>query len=242
MFIPRKALVAGGVSLGIGALALAGTGTFAGLTGQVPTSAKVTSGTFTLSATAGTPSVNTINGQTLTAGALTDANVTTTVNGEGTTLTYTLSNADSGHTYTIPFTVYDTGSLPGLVTSIRFTPGGSTSLAHNLTISICWSFGATGAGCHPIYGPHTTVPTQMDSTTGARAFTFEKTGPGDNNLTNYLGSNPSEGSTSTGGGHPSLTYEIVETYGSATPGMTHVTNATGGKSTTQTFTVMGHNV
>jgi len=238
MIIPRKALLAAGVSLGVGTLALVGTGTFAGLTGQVPVSAKVTSGTFTLSAVAGTPTVTKANGQTtLTSGKLIAANVNTKVNGEGTTLTYTLSNADPGHTYTIPFTVYDTGSLPGLVTSITYTPGGTTSLAKNLTISACWSFGPTGKTCHQIYGPQTPSSSQKDSTTGAAAFTFEKTGTGTNSLTNYLGSNPRKGATSTGGGHPSLTYEIVETYS-----YSGATNTTGGKTTTQKFTVNGHNV
>jgi len=241
MLIPRKALLAAGVSLGVGTLALVGTGTFAGLTGQVPVSAKVTSGTFKLSAVAGTPTVTYFNGQTptlaggtanaLPAGTLNAANVTTTVNGEGTTLTYTLSNADPGHTYTIPFTVYDTGSLPGLVTSIKYAPGGTTSLARNLTISICY---VTGGSCKTIYGPNVTP--QIDSTTGATAATFDSQG-GDVNLTNFLGSNPTMGATSIEGGHPSQTYEIVEHYS-----YTGATNATGGKTTTQTFTVMGHNI
>jgi len=239
MLIPRKALLAAGVSLGVGTLALVGTGTFAGLTGQVPVNASITSGTFKLSAVAGTPQVNKGNGQaTLTSGSLTAAQVTKT--GEGATLTYTLSNADPGHTYTIPFTVYDTGSLPGIVTSITYTPSGTTSsLAKNLTISVCWSFGtlATPANCKPIYGPQTPAP-QKDSTTGATAFRFEKTGPGDNNLTNYLRSNPyKQGNTVTDTGHSSLTYEIVEHYS-----YTGATNTTEGKKTTQTFTVNGHNV
>jgi len=231
MMIPRKALLAAGVSLGVGSLALVGTGTFADMMGRVPVSASITSGTFKLSATAGTPSVTKTNGQTaLTSGSLTATTVTTTVNGEGTTLAYTLSNADPGHTYTIPFTVYDTGSLPGLVTSIAYTPGGTTTLAHNLTISICY---VTGTSCHTIYGPN--VSPQIQSTTGATAATFDSRG-GDVNLTNFLGSNPTMGTTSTEGGHPSQTYEIVEHYSNT------ATNATAKKTTTQTFTVMGHNI
>jgi len=237
MLIPRKALLAAGVSLGVGTLALVGTGTFAGLTGQVPVKASITSGTFMLSAKPGTPTMTLNNGQyptqtatPLSAGTLTATTVTTRVNGEGTTLTYTLSNADPGHTYTIPFTVYDTGSLPGLVTSIKYTPGGTTSLAHNLTISICY---VTGGSCRTIYGPN--VKPQIDSTTGATAANFDSQG-GDMNLTNFLGSNPTMGATSIEGGHSSQTYEIVEHYS-----YTGATNATGGKTTTQTFTVMGHN-
>jgi len=224
------------VSLGVGTLALVGTGTFAGLTGQVPVNAKVTSGTFMLSAVPGTPQVTEGNGQSLPAGTLTLSNFKTTVNGQGTTLQYTLTNADPGHTYTIPFTVYDTGSLPGLVTSIKYTPGGTTSLAHNLTISVCFMKGST---CKTIGGPNQAP--KYTSMTGANTAVFDTTNTSNNTygdgLTNFLGSNPTESASSKYGFGVSQTYEIVEHYNSTGTNLTEGE----GMTTTQTFTVMGHN-
>lgn len=217
--LSRMSLAVG--ALGLGALAFVGTGSFASYTGTVNTSAHITSGTFALSAATGTPTVNQSNGQSLDAGTL--------GGNHSSTLTYTVTNADPGHTYTIPFTVYDVGSLPGEVNSISYSPI-SGPIASDFTISICHVEGST---CDAISTPNV-QPGPKSVVNGGAAATFSTISGGGSGLTDFIGSNPSYGSNGTGGGAASQSYKIVETFNSSN-------NADQGKSEAQTFTVNGIN-
>lgn len=217
----RLTLAAG--ALAVGSLAFVGAGTFASYTGSDTLKANITSGTFNLTAVPGTPAVSLNNGQTLDAGTL------PTTTGHNNTLTYTLTNADPGHTYTIPFTVFDTGSLPGEINSIQYVaPMSPNQLASDLTIKVCF---ISGSGCKALFTPN--VAGQSSSTLGSASATFDTTG-GDVGLTNFIGSNPTMGNTATGGGQASQGYEIVETFNASD-------NGAQGQSTNQTFTINGIN-
>lgn len=214
-------------TLGVGALALIGAGSFASFTGQANVNTNITSGTFSLAVVPGSPSVgDLINGQSLTPGTLSVYN--------SNTLTYVLKNADPGHTYTIPFTVYDNGSLPGVVNSISYTPGSNagSALASDMTISLCY---VQGNSCLPISTPNVS-PGPSSITTGNVGATFDTINGGGDGLTNFLGSNPTNGTTSTGGGWPNVTYRITEKFNGSS------TNAAQGENITQTFTINGNSL
>lgn len=222
------------VALGVAALAFVGIGSFAGFTGQDTVNSTISGGTFELQAIAGIPTMTYNNGQypgqttALSAGTLSAVNSGNVGDGTATTtLTYSLPNADPGHTYTIPFTVYDTGSLPGMVNSFTYSPGSNKEMLSDFTIEIEFENNGTWS---PIWTPNVTG--QTDMLNGADKYTLTNSRQGDEGLTNFLGSNPSEGSTATGGGAASQQYEIVETFNANN-------NDAEGQTATQTFTVSG---
>jgi hypothetical protein len=222
------------VALGVAALAFVGIGSFAGFTGQDTLNSTISGGTFDLQAVPGTPSMTYTNGQypnqttALSAGTLTAVNSGNKGDGTATTtLTYTLPNADPGHTYTIPFTVYDTGSLPGEVNSFTYSPGPNKGMLSDFTIQVEFS---NNGKWYPIYTPN--VPGQTDMLNGADKYSLTNDASGDSGLTNFLGSNPGEGSTATGGGAASQQYEIVETFNASN-------NDAEGQTATQSFTING---
>ncbi len=138
--LSRLALAVGAV--GAATLGLVGTGSFASFTSSVTGTNAITTGTFQLQAEpAGPPTVagpligDAINGgqpaQSLTATA------EPTVVGQGNALSYSLTNANPGDTYTYGFNVYDVGTLQGQVDTISYAPGSSgTQLLSQMTVVV----------------------------------------------------------------------------------------------------------
>ena len=137
--LSRLALAVGAV--GAATLGLVGTGSFASFTSSVTGTNAITTGTFQLQAEpAGPPTVagplivDAINGgqpaQSLTATAEPTAV-------QGNALSYSLTNANPGDTYTYGFNVYDVGTLQGQVDTISYAPGSSgTQLLSQMTVVV----------------------------------------------------------------------------------------------------------
>ena len=150
--LSRLALAVGAV--GAATLGLVGTGSFASFTSSVTGTNAITTGTFQLQAEpAGPPTVagpligDAINGgqpaQSLTATA------EPTVVGQGNALSYSLTNANPGDTYTYGFNVYDVGTLQGQVDTISYAPGSSgTQLLSQMTVVVQEDLNGTWTDVH----------------------------------------------------------------------------------------------
>ena len=135
------------IALGVGAvgaaaLALVGTGSFASFTSSVSGTNSLKSGSFQLEAVpSGTPTVSgpliadAVNGGQPTQSLSATAEPSTV--GEGNSLSYSLTNANPGDTYTYQFTVYDVGTLQGQVDTISYAPGSvGDALLGQMTVAV----------------------------------------------------------------------------------------------------------
>jgi predicted ribosomally synthesized peptide with SipW-like signal peptide len=133
-------LAVGALGAGVTTLSLIGTGVTASFTDAVSSHNTVTAGTFKLTAVADassckigstiaaitsfTPTTPVGINQSVTAGTIQNTG------NNGNTATHTVSsdvtNTDTGRIYTCEFTVFDTGSLPGRITSVTYTPPAQT--------------------------------------------------------------------------------------------------------------------
>ena len=135
----RLTLAAG--ALGVGALAFVGVGSYASFTSSVVLNNSITTGTFQLEALpTGTPTASGpfVWAQQPAAQPTQTQSATAepTVTGEGNTLSYSLTNAAPGDTYTYQFTVYDVGTLQGQVNTITYNPVNANALEQNMTVEV----------------------------------------------------------------------------------------------------------
>ena len=136
----------GRIALGFGAagaaaLALTGAGAFGNFTSSVVATNSIKSGDFQLEAlpsgspTVSGPLIGDAN-QTGQPSQSQSASTEPSVTGQGNTVSYSLSNASPGDTYTYTFTVYDVGTLQGEVDTITYNPGTSGVLEQNMTVEV----------------------------------------------------------------------------------------------------------
>ncbi len=140
-------------SLGVGALAFVGVGSYASFTSSVGLNNSITTGTFQLEAQpTGTPTVaGPLAWAQQPAAQATQTQSATaepTVTGEGNTLSYSLTNAAPGDTYTYQFTVYDVGTLQGQVNTITYNPVNRNALEQNMTIEVLEDVNGTWTPVH----------------------------------------------------------------------------------------------
>lgn len=121
-------LGAGVLSIGAATMALVGTGTFASFTGQVKYNETVTAGDFHLQAAHVTDPITDPNATSWPQGfqLATDAATIRTVNGTS-VVTVTQPTADPAATYRYTFYAYDSGTLPGQITTVKYTPTSATN-------------------------------------------------------------------------------------------------------------------
>ena len=136
----------GRIALGFGAagaaaLALTGAGAFGNFTSSVVATNSIKSGDFQLEAlpsgspTVSGPLIGDAN-QTGQPSQSQSASTEPSVTGQGNTVSYSLSNASPGDTYTYTFTVYDVGTLQGEVDTITYNPGTKGPLEQNMTVEV----------------------------------------------------------------------------------------------------------
>ncbi len=152
----RLPLLAGLLGAGALTLAVTGPGSFASFTSAVGATNTINSGTFQLEAfTSGSPRVSgQLIGDANTTGQPTQsltASPEPQVIGEGNTLSYTLTNANPGDSYTYEFYVGDVGSLPGEVDTITYhtDPGTNAQVLENqMTVEVQEQVNGTWTDIH----------------------------------------------------------------------------------------------
>jgi predicted ribosomally synthesized peptide with SipW-like signal peptide len=213
--------LAAGVA-GIATLALVGTGAAASFTDSVTSTNTITSGNFQLTAEKGSAAVNDPNNGVnpyLNAG-----NITTSKN----TVSYTMTNADPAATYTYQFSVEDTGTLPGEIDNVVYTPmaspsAGQSALLDNMYIQVA-------VLQHGKWVPLTTTHNGPENVSASAPATFDMYYDTDNNETDFI--NPSD---STNPFSQTQTYQVTVTFNNGT-----ITNAAELQTVTSTLMLNGH--
>jgi predicted ribosomally synthesized peptide with SipW-like signal peptide len=231
---------AGTLGVGVATLALVGTGTFAGYTAQVHDDTSITSGTFTLAVIH--PLTDPVDANVVTDPTLyleeSDAPPTLT-SGNTNTVTFTQTTVDPSAKSVFQFTVYDTGSIPGIVDHLAYTPTTSANTLMDyarITVEECVHNDGTcqavrstltkTTGWVPMtdvgYPASATVPPPPFAATGS--YTFDAKSSTGNGLNGFL--NP--GDTLSGGTGPTglnthghgtgwITYRVILTFTPAIP-------------------------
>lgn len=135
-------------ALGVASLAFVGVGSYASFTSSATVNNSIKTGTFQLEALPSTFTCGTKKATVCASGPL----IGDAVNGgqpvqsfnagtepavpSGNTLSYSLTNANPGDTYTYQFTVYDVGTLQGQINTITYSPSGSSALAKDTTVTV----------------------------------------------------------------------------------------------------------
>lgn len=147
----KLGLAAGALGVGITGLSLVGTGVTANFTDAVSSHNAVTSGTFKLTAVVDATSckigskITTITGFTPSTptginSSVKAGSIQLTANTPTHAVVSDVPNADPGRIYTCEFTVFDTGTLPGKISSVTYTPpqqtGANAYLLQGMTVGI----------------------------------------------------------------------------------------------------------
>lgn len=220
----RPYLAISAAVIGAGLLASVATGADASFTNAISSHNVVTSGTFALKASNASASASDPqNGVTLTQPTATIANQ---AGAPDTLVNFSASNVDPAGTYTYQFNVYDSGSLPGVIDSITYTPGTNNALQDNATIELM-----------DLNNGHILTNANGGPSTFAASdkVTFNTLYGTGNGLTDFVQPNPSD--TGTIGGEAMTSYKMIITFNNAT-----IPNSAEGETATSSLTVNGHNV
>lgn len=143
--LSRMTIAAG--ALGVGALTLVGVGSYATDTSQTALQGTIKAGTFQLQVQPGpTAAIGNLIGDANPTGQpkLTESASPEPVVPNGNTLTFNLTNASPGDSYTYEFTVYDVGTLQGQLNTISYSPGtGNATLERQMTVEVQEQTGST---------------------------------------------------------------------------------------------------
>jgi hypothetical protein len=255
-------IAAGTLGLGVATLAMVGTGAFASFTGQVKDDTSITAGTFHLSIPAADPSAvfdpapATVTPATwdpvLTADGFAISPGTTN------TVTITQTNADPSSKYVYDFTVFDSGTLSGVVNKLVYQPSSSlNSLMAYANVEVeecvhnngaCQSVRTTlnvTTGWQPVsYAPtNSPSPPPAPPYPADAAHTLIFRYPGGDGLNGFLNPNSVQGASNGNPGNLKsedsgwITYRVIVTFT-----QTNIPNSAQGQGFSFTLTATGINI
>jgi predicted ribosomally synthesized peptide with SipW-like signal peptide len=241
----KLGMAAGTLGLGVATLALVGTGAFASFTAQVKDNTSITSGTFHMKAFdplayAHDPLIGVTPGTATVAGGTTNS------------VTFTQTNADPTATYKYQFTVYDSGSLSGVVNKLVYAPTSTpNTLMDHATILVeqcvhntvtCSAVrttlgnttGWTKLTSHPTPYAHGSPPATFPA---YESQTLPYVTPTGHSLNGFLNPNHTTGATTLAEEDSGwVTYRVIVSFSPTTP------NGAEGQTFSFSLSATGHNI